>query len=523
MDISVDTVTHHPQGRHLDTVAGQNGGQGAIMDTCGYVYPRMDDLLRRQNPSAAGGFEPDGLQGADLSGGDGLHPKPLESDVGTGLELERGLERVAANEAWLSEQSQLPVESWLLSQGGKQVSLENLRDTGFSPDFTHGGGDRSLVVVDSRSNQWEDLSRDLDDSTDLLVLDENRSGIDQLKEVLSQNSPDLRYTNISLVASSDGDNFIFGSQELALTDLSDQVSSVQHSNLLDYKTSFNLFTVSSRFDGAIATDVVAVAPSLEQYARELIEESINSGAFASAAGVAFSSSKHTLLVDLAKKFVDGTEAPDFSWASFEVASYRVNGAYLVGQNKILISEDLNSDNPLLQKVLLEEVGHWLDDSVGDDDSRGDEGDLFARSILSDSYETGPSANIHSNGYLSVDGHILAAEFNASAPTVLFSSSDTSVEADGISLQLQFSESLETFDDSGGAVRSQFTIKSDGNIITPTAISLGDGAGTDDLLTFSIPTDSKISQDSIVTISYTSDGVNALEDKFETPVLLADFT
>ena len=47
------------------------------MDTCGYVYPRMDDLLRRQNPSAAGGFEPDGLQGADLSGGDGPHPKPL--------------------------------------------------------------------------------------------------------------------------------------------------------------------------------------------------------------------------------------------------------------------------------------------------------------------------------------------------------------------------------------------------------------------------------------------------------------
>ena len=55
--------------------------------------------------------------------GMGSNPKDLESDVGSGLELERGLERVAAQEAWLNEQASLPVESWLSTNGLKQLDL----------------------------------------------------------------------------------------------------------------------------------------------------------------------------------------------------------------------------------------------------------------------------------------------------------------------------------------------------------------------------------------------------------------
>ena len=84
----------------------------------------MDDLLKRQNQAGAGGFEPDGLQGGDLSGGDGLQSKGLENDVGSGLELERGLERVAAQEAWLNEQASLPVENWLTSNGFSELDLD---------------------------------------------------------------------------------------------------------------------------------------------------------------------------------------------------------------------------------------------------------------------------------------------------------------------------------------------------------------------------------------------------------------
>ena len=86
----------------------------------------MDDLLKRQNQAGAGGFEPESLQGGDLSGGDGLQPKGLENDVGSGLELERGLERVAAQEAWLNEQASLPVENWLQNHGGQQIFLTDI-------------------------------------------------------------------------------------------------------------------------------------------------------------------------------------------------------------------------------------------------------------------------------------------------------------------------------------------------------------------------------------------------------------
>ena len=121
----------------------------------------MDDLLKRQNQAGAGDFEADGLQGGDLSGGDGLQSKGLENDVGSGLELERGLERVAAQEAWLNEQASLPVENWLQNHGGQQISLTDYASTDTSSSYGQRAANHSLVVVDSRSNQWGELSANL--------------------------------------------------------------------------------------------------------------------------------------------------------------------------------------------------------------------------------------------------------------------------------------------------------------------------------------------------------------------------
>ena len=122
-------------------------------------------------------------------------------------------------------------------------------------------------------------------------------------------------------------------------------------------------------------------PSLEQYARSIIESTFGSATFFSAVESAFLPSKHIQVKDLARDFIDGVNVPTFSWADFEVTDYRVNGAYLVGQNKILISKELKTNDLLLKKVLLEELGHWFDDTVGNQDSAGDEGDLFSRNIL----------------------------------------------------------------------------------------------------------------------------------------------
>ncbi|QNJ13704.1 cell surface protein required for swimming motility [Synechococcus sp. A18-46.1] len=494
------------------------------MDTDRYVYPPMDDLLRRQNAGGQGGFDLNSPDGGDLSGGDSLHPRPGESDVGSGLELDRSLQRVAAHEAWLNEQSQLPVENWLQSHGGKQISLENFGVSSSAAEFTQADGDRSLVVVDSRSNHWEELSRDLSDNTDLLVLDEGLGGVDQVKEILSQNSVAKPYTKISLIASSDGDELSFGSQQLTIAELSDQISLIQQSGFNHFDTSISLFSASSQVTEAIAVRQLSEASNLEQQTRNLVEESIKSGAFASAVEASFSTSKHTLIESLAKDFVDGLKVPSFSWADFEVANYRVNGAYLTGQNTILISEEIRSNDTLLAKVLLEEIGHWFDDSVGVDDSIGDEGDLFSRYILDDACEPEESSNIHESGYLSIAGQIFAAEFDANAPTINFSSANSKVETDGLSLKLQFSESLTALaDDSGGNVRAQFTLESNGSTVTPTAVSLGNGSGSNDLLTFTIPSSSKIAQNDIVTVSYASSGSNAIKDQHGTPVLLTNFS
>ena len=211
------------------------------MATCTHL---MDDLLKRQNAAGQGGFDPNRADGGDLNGGDGLHPRPGESDVGSGLELDRSLQRVAAQEAWLNQQSQQPVESWLQSHGGQEISLENFGGSGSSSDFTQGGPERSLVVVDSRSNQWEELSRDLPDNTDLLVLDEGRSGINQLKDFLGQQSSGDAYRQISLIASSDIESVAFGSQGFDIAELTNEIGLIQESGLIGNGTGLQLFTAS---------------------------------------------------------------------------------------------------------------------------------------------------------------------------------------------------------------------------------------------------------------------------------------
>ena len=63
-----------------------------------------------------------------------------------------------------------------------------------------------------------------------------------------------------------------------------------------------------------------------------------------------------------------------------------------------------------------------------------------------------------SGYLSVNGEYM--QLNLTPISCQFWIID-SVTADGLSIQLQFSEGLTVADDSAGSVRSQFTIEADG--------------------------------------------------------------
>ena len=217
----------------------------------------MDDLLKRQNQAGAGGFEPDGLQGGDLSGGDGLQSKGLENDVGSGLELERGLERVAAQEAWLNEQASLPVENWLSKSGDNEISTGSYQTGARSFDSNAGQVDRSLVVIDSRSDHWQKISSDLPDNTDFLILDDNLSGTDQLQDLLNQDSLNSFYTKVALIASEDAETISFGSQELTFAELSDKISAIKQSNLLHADTSIRFFPVSEQLENSITVNSVS--------------------------------------------------------------------------------------------------------------------------------------------------------------------------------------------------------------------------------------------------------------------------
>ena len=219
------------------------------------------------------------------------------------------MQRVAAQEAWLNEQSRRPVDSWLQSCGGREISLDNFEVTANASELTQVQTDRSLIVIDPRSSQWQKLSTDLPNNTDLLILDKERSGTDQFKEIISEATSVEPYAKILLIASTDGDDLSFGSQNLTAADLSEQISLIRRSDLSNIDSQVSLFAASSFNPQAITVDVTSESSDLEQYARDLIEASINSAAFSSAIGAAFSATKHALIESFARDFVDGLRSP----------------------------------------------------------------------------------------------------------------------------------------------------------------------------------------------------------------------
>ena len=122
------------------------------------------------------------------------------------------MQQVAAREAWLNSSTNLPVETWLHGNGGQQISLEINSDGKSNSDFLQKTADKSLIVIDSRSNQWESLSHDLPEESDLLVLNEDYSGTQQLEDLLSQQISNGSYSKISVIGSANGQTVSFGSQ-----------------------------------------------------------------------------------------------------------------------------------------------------------------------------------------------------------------------------------------------------------------------------------------------------------------------
>ena len=105
------------------------------------------------------------------------------------------------------------------------------------------------------------------------------------------------------------------------------------------------------------------------------------------------------------KFLNGKARPEISWASFE--NSKVQGAFVASTNTILISEAIKGNGNLLNRVVLEEIGHWLE-ADSEKDSLGDEGSVFVESIQD---ENKVELEAEDSKLLLIEGDYFSAEFS----------------------------------------------------------------------------------------------------------------
>ena len=444
----------------------------------------MDDLLKRQNVAGQGGFDPNSADGGDLNGGDGLHRKPGESDVGSGLELDRSLQRVAAQEAWLNEQSRMPVESWLQTHSAQEISIDGIASSknSISDDI---GSNKSLIVIDSRSNKCEELCENLPDNTDFLIIDSDQGGIDQFTTFLSESSNDVQYSDVSIIGSAKNDFIFFGSEILSSNQLAQQIGEFIGSSGLKYNN-FKLYTsdLADSSIGVVNVGLIGSANNLLLNAKEVLSNYDTTSQISNLSLGAFSGSKKVAISNNIDKFINGTIEPSVEWADFGDSS--IKGAYISEQSKILINSDLYGNKSVVDRVLIEEIGHWLDDISGIGDSEGDEGEQFANLIF------GQDGNLNSgrdNAILFVNGSYFVAELAAAT-----ASAATTVTANngGSGFKLTFSDSVQSnsvlLNSLSGAdltnLASTFHIQINSSTSNSRILSAGTGAGT-----FSLEADS----------------------------------
>ena len=350
----------------------------------------MDDLLKRHNGNN-GDLAREGLDGGEGLGVDGLQPKQGQGDVGSGLELERSLEQVAAREAWLNEQSQLPVENWLTGAEGTDLTALDGVQQSQGEETTN--PPRALLVIDARSNQWDPLSTHLPENTDLLLIDENQSGLEQVESsVRFAQSNGIAYEAVALVASRSttgevclgSDSFAedevgLGTQQLNQLE-TDVLGEARLRLFADSITPASVETQlapSSNPAKAVPTTVGAIANELLIPARLTLRTAQANGTVETAISTSFDENNQVAAASRLKKFLDGKAQPKIQWASFE--QKQIQGAFVASTNTILISESLKGSSEKVQAVVLEEIGHWLEADLGVD-SAGDEGEIFSKML-----------------------------------------------------------------------------------------------------------------------------------------------
>ena len=315
---------------------------------------------------------------------------PLEQQVGADDELQRGLERVAALEAWLS--AGRGQENGLNAIGVNRSDQIPQQQTSTQGIGVPQDQDRTLVVVDSRLRNWQQMAAGLPSDADLLLLDQSRSGLQQVEDAAqSAQREGTTYRAVALLGSQAEDGTVqFGNDDWRIkgtSDVNQRIADLKTGILVDADLRFfsgpgsnDIQTGSERSinEKLVRTSLGGEATSALDEARSVLREAITDGRTQDAVKGAFAIDNQSMATKKLKEFIDNKDTPNIRWANFE--DQRIRGAFIQSTNTILISKGIEADAELINDVVLEEIGHWLESELGSDSSR-DEGEIFKDIIL----------------------------------------------------------------------------------------------------------------------------------------------
>ncbi|MBM5798608.1 MAG: hypothetical protein FJ060_10720, partial [Cyanobacteria bacterium K_Offshore_0m_m2_072] len=373
----------------------------------------MDPLDKRYNDSLEPQRQPQ-QDGGDLdAGGDPSERRPWH-EGGLAADVDRSLQRVQLQEAWLQGQQRTTL---LDASGSAGLALGSNR---FS-DATGAAGQHLLVVDTSRPDWQRQVEQNQRSANaDLLLLEPGDQGLERIQSALQQHT----YSRITLLPGSDGNGTrSLGAEQFNTAELPEELrhriatcfraaaGAELHVLAGEIPTGLQrALTAASQLplveqapSEAITTSVLNEAPELLRQGRELLQRAEQSGLLQRAIEAAFSAANQGAVLAAAMGLLKGEQAPQLQWARFQQGSIR--GAFLQERNTVLISHQLQNGGAELEAVLLEELGHWLE-TTAPDDSSGDEGERFSAALREQSLgvEVG-----RDRAKLLIDGSVVQAE------------------------------------------------------------------------------------------------------------------
>ncbi|MBM5820104.1 MAG: DUF4347 domain-containing protein, partial [Cyanobacteria bacterium K_DeepCast_150m_m2_101] len=300
---------------------------------------------------------------------------------------------------------------------------------------------------------WQQLDANLPPETDLLLLDQQHSGLQQIGEHLSHQAPQRGYGGLMLVLPPGQAGCLeLGSDRLHQAQLNgcrDQLS--QWSRGLQAGAPLTLVVGGTPADqqalepllqelaalthteaqlAAAPVDTAATAaaapatstpvsigpaaPELLAQARADLQRALQARRLQAALVQAYGDTAALEVEPVLQLFLKGELEPQLHWARMEADG--INGAFVASHDLILVNQQLAAQAGLQRAVVLEELGHWLEQRAGLLDSVGDEGQRLAVALLGQSLSRqSREGTDDDHSWLQVGDARVAAELSTNDP------------------------------------------------------------------------------------------------------------